>query len=76
MLTIDLPKEVEFQLIQTAKEKQITHSQLVEMALERLLHEQRIQRYKADLELLEQGKLKTYTAEEVFSRVRKRINEL
>lgn len=76
MLTIDLPKEVEFQLIQTAKEKQITHSQLVEMALERLLHEQRIQRYKADLELLEQGKLKTLTADEVFSRVRKRINEL
>ena len=76
MLTIDLPKEVEFQLIQTAKEKQITHSQLVEMALERLLHEQRIQNYKADLELLEQGKLETLTADEVFSRVRKRINEL
>ena len=76
MLTIDLPKEVEFQLIQTAKEKQITHSQLVEMALERLLHEQRIQRYKADLELLEQGKLKTLTADEVFSRVRKMIDEL
>lgn len=76
MLTIDLPKEVEFQLIQTAKEKQITHSQLVEMALERLLHEQRIQRYKADLELFRQGKLKTLTADEVFGRVRKMIDEL
>lgn len=76
MLTIDLPKEVEFQLIQTAKEKQITHSQLVEMALERLLHEQRIQNYKADLELLEQGKLETLTADEVFGRVRKMIDEL
>ena len=76
MLTIDLPKEVEFQLIQAAKEKQITHSQLVEMALERLLHEQRIQNYKADLELLEQGKLETLTADEVFGRVRKMIDEL
>lgn len=46
------------------------------MALERLLHEQRIQNYKADLELLEQGKLETLTADEVFGRVRKMIDEL
>ena len=75
MLTLSLPQEVEKFIIQTAEQEQITHSELILRALECFLHEKRIQNYKADIELLEQGKLKTYTADEVFGAIKKRLKE-
>ena len=75
MLTLSLPKEVENLLIQTAQEEQISQAELIEKALQRYAHAQRIQNYKNDIELLEQGKLKTYTADEVFGAIKKRLKE-
>ena len=75
MLTLSLPQEVENFIIQTAEQEQITHSELILRALECFLCEKRIQNYKNDIELLEQGKLKTYTADEVFGAIKKRLRE-
>ena len=75
MLTLSLLKEVENLLIQTAQEEQISQAELIEKALQRYAHAQRIQNYKNDIELLEQGKLKTYTADEVFGAIKKRLRE-
>ena len=75
MLTLSLPKEVENLLIQTAQEEQISQAELIEKALQRYAHAQRIQNYKNDIELLEQGKLKTYTGDEVFGAIKKRLKE-
>ena len=76
MLTLSLPKEVENLLIQTAEEEQISQAELVEKALQRYAHAQRIQNYKNDIELAKQGKLQELSADEVFGEVRKMINEL
>ena len=76
MLTLSLPKEVENLLIQTAEAEQISQAELVEKALQRYAHAQRIQNYKNDIELIDQGKMKLYTGDEVFDDVRKMINEL
>lgn len=74
-LMITLPQEVENFIIKTAHKEQITQSELIQRALQSLLHEQRIQNYKNDLKLIEQGKIKTLTADEVFSNVRKRLKK-
>ena len=76
MLTINLPKEVENFVIKAAHKEQISESELIQRALQSFLHEQRIQNYKNDIELLRQGKLKVYSAEEAFGKVREMLNEL
>ena len=76
MLTLTLPQEVENFIIQTAEQEQITHSELILRALECFLHEKRIQNYKNDIELLEQGGLKTLTADEVFGDIEQMIDEI
>ena len=75
MLTLSLPKEVENLLIQTAEAEQISQAELVEKALQRYAHTQRIQNYKNDIELAKQGKLKTLTGDEVFGAIRRRLKE-
>ena len=75
MLTLSLPKEVENLLIQTAEEEQISQAELVEKALQRYAHAQRIQNYKNDIELIDQGKMKLYTGDEVFGAIRRRLKE-
>lgn len=76
LLLRDLPKELENFIIQTANEKQISPSEVVQRAFEAYLHELRIQNYKNDIELIKQGKMQGLTAEEVFGDVRKMIDEL
>lgn len=76
LLLRDLPKELENFIIQTANEKQISQSEVVQRAFEAYLHELRIQNYKNDIELIKQGKMQGLTAEEVFGDVRKMIDEL
>lgn len=74
-MTIDLPKEVENFIISEADKENISHSELIQRALERLADEKRIQNYKNDIELIKQGKMKMLSAEEVFGNVRKRLRE-
>lgn len=74
-LMITLPQEIENFIIKTAHKEQITQSELIQRALISFLNEQNIQNYKDDLKLIEQGKIKPLTADEIFSNVRKRLKK-
>lgn len=74
-LSINLPKEVENFVIKAAQKEQISESELIQRALQSFLHEQRIQNYKNDIELLRQGKMKVYSEKEAFEIIRKAIDE-
>lgn len=75
-LTINLPKEVENFVIKAANKEQISESEFIQRALASFLHEQRIQNYKNDIELIRQGKMKMYSAEEAFGKVREMLDSL
>lgn len=75
MLTIDLPKEAEKFVIDEANRENISHSEVIQIALSHLALERRIQNYKNDIELIRQGKMRLLSADEVFNNVRKRIEK-
>lgn len=74
-LTINLPKEVENFVIKTAYQERISESELIQRALQSFLHEQRIQNYKDDINLIREGKMKMYNEKEVFDIIDKSIDE-
>ena len=54
----------------------ITLPQEIENFVIKTAHKQRIQNYKNDIKLIREGKMKMYSAEEVFGEVRKMIDEI
>ncbi|MCW0185598.1 hypothetical protein OJP00_03290 [Campylobacter lari] len=71
---LELSRESEHFLTNYCKDNNLSQKEVLELALTYLEHKIRIEDYKKDIELYKQGKLKTYTSDEVFSKVRSKIN--
>ena len=74
--TININDEAAFYLKKAAQSEKLEVEDFIIKALRSYIDERRIQGYKEDIELLKQGKLKTYTAEEVFGEIERHIKEI
>lgn len=73
-MNLEFSKETQHFLTNYCKDNNLSEKEVLELALSYLEHKIRIDGYKKDVELYKQGKLKTYTSDEVFAKIRARIN--
>ena len=73
--TININDEAAFYLKKAAQSEKLEVEDFIIKALRSYIDERRIQGYKEDIELLKQGKLKTYTLDEGFAEIERRLKE-
>ncbi|MFB1638667.1 hypothetical protein ABZN43_07700 [Campylobacter jejuni] len=73
-MNLEFSKETQHFLTNYCKDNNLSEKEVLELALSYLEHKIRIDGYKKDIELYKQGKLKTYTSDEVFAKIRAKIN--
>ncbi|HDZ4960990.1 TPA: hypothetical protein RTG21_001548 [Campylobacter jejuni] len=73
-MNLEFSKETQHFLTNYCKDNNLSEKEVLELALSYLEHKIRIDGYKKDVELYKQGKLKTYTSDEVFAKIRAKIN--
>ncbi|ABS44310.1 hypothetical protein JJD26997_0358 [Campylobacter jejuni subsp. doylei 269.97] len=73
-MNLEFSKETQHFLTNYCKDNNLSEKEALELALSYLEHKIRIDGYKKDVELYKQGKLKTYTSDEVFAKIRAKIN--
>ena len=73
-MSLEFSKDRQNFLTNYCKDNNLSEKEVLELALSYLEHKIRIDNYKKDIELYKQGKLKTYTSDEVFSKIRAKIN--
>ncbi|ENV8236064.1 hypothetical protein ACFK4Z_001399 [Campylobacter jejuni] len=73
-MNLEFSKETQHFLTNYCKDNNLSEKEVLELALSYLEHKIRIDSYKKDIELYKQGKLKTYTSDEVFAKIRAKIN--
>ena len=74
--TININDEAAFYLKKAAESEKLEVEDFIIKALRSYIDERRIQGYKEDIELLKQGKLKTYTLDEGFAEIERMIDEI
>ena len=74
--TININDEAAFYLKKAAQSEKLEVEDFIIKALRSYIDERRIQGYKEDIELLKQGKLKTYTLDESFAEIERMIDEI
>ncbi|HEG2612602.1 TPA: hypothetical protein SCV06_001522 [Campylobacter jejuni] len=70
-MNLEFSKETQHFLTNYCKDNNLSEKEVLELALSYLEHKIRIDGYKKDVELYEQGKLKTLDFDETFDDIRK-----